>query len=183
MTAEYICYVDETGRRTGETSEKLSAHTADTKRHLAFSIFLFDTNRRVLVTRRAAHKKVWPGVLTNSCCGHPGPGELIEDAIRRRCAYELGIEEVSDIICFAPDFTYISPLYNGIIENEFCPVYGGIIDAASVLPNPDEVSDAFWMEWQGWKDALNSRPEEYSFWCKQETLLIDARVQEYLEQL
>jgi isopentenyl-diphosphate delta-isomerase len=143
---ELIQYVDAQGRPTGETAEKLSAHHASTRRHLAFSAYIFDPNGRFLLTRRADTKKVWPGVWTNSCCGHPAPGESLEAAVRRRCEYELGLTELTGLHCALPNFTYTTPLYHGIMENEFCPVF---IARTTQQPNPnaDEVSHIRWVNW------------------------------------
>ena len=86
---ELIVYVDENGIPTGETAPKLDAHTLNTRLHAAFSCYIFNDQGEFLVTRRALTKKVWPGVWTNSVCGHPGPGESNESAIIRRAKYEL----------------------------------------------------------------------------------------------
>ena len=94
---ELIVYVDDQGVPTGETAPKLDAHTNHTRLHAAFSCYIFNDNGQILVTRRALTKKVWPGVWTNSVCGHPGPGEMDDDAIVRRAEYELGMT-IDDIL-------------------------------------------------------------------------------------
>ena len=89
---DLIVYVNEKGEPTGETAQKLDAHTSATRLHLAFSCYVFNTKGEFLVTQRAHSKKVWPDVWTNSVCGHPGPGEEIVDAMKRRLDYEVGLK-------------------------------------------------------------------------------------------
>lgn len=91
MQTEHVILLNAQGVPTG-TLEKYAAHTADTLLHLAFSSWLFNAKGQLLVTRRALSKKAWPGVWTNSVCGHPQLGESNEDAVIRRCRYELGVE-------------------------------------------------------------------------------------------
>ncbi len=156
--------VDDRGKPIGE-AEKFSSHHADTPLHLAFSCYVFNDKSEFLVTKRAATKKVWPGVWTNSVCGHPAPGEAIADAIIRRLDYELGIM-AKDFEVVLPQYRYKTPPYNGIIENEFCPVY--LARATSELhPNPDEVSEWQWISWQKYVAAAEADQQDvYSWWCK-----------------
>lgn len=162
---EYIVFVDETGQPTGETGEKLASHTGDTKLHLAFSCYIFNDNGEVLVTRRADTKKVWPSVWTNSVCGHPAPGESFEDAIKRRSQYEIGLD-VSDIEIKLPNYRYTTPPYNGIIENEFCPVFFAKTKTEP-SPNPDEVSAYKWLAWEEFiQEAESDETDVWSWWCK-----------------
>lgn len=161
---ELIVLVDEQGKPIG-TAEKLSAHNADTPLHLAFSCYVFDDSGRFLLTQRAHSKKVWPDVWTNSVCGHPAPGEDMVAAIHRRLAYELGME-AADIQLVLPDYRYRTPPYNGIIENEVCPVF--IARAtSSPQPNPAEVEAIRWVGWQDYvQEAEADRSDVFSWWCK-----------------
>ncbi|MEV8154881.1 isopentenyl-diphosphate Delta-isomerase, partial [Streptomyces fradiae] len=82
--------VDEDGTTIG-TAEKLSAHRAPGRLHRAFSVFLFDEEGRLLLQRRALGKYHSPGVWSNTCCGHPYPGEAPFTAAARRVSEELGV--------------------------------------------------------------------------------------------
>lgn len=168
---ELVQYVTPDGKLTGETEEKLAAHTAHTRKHLAFSSYIFDDQGRFLVTQRALSKKVWPGVWTNTCCGHPMPGESIEDAIRRRLSYELGITDIQDLTCVIPDYSYETPLFQGVIENEFCPVYIATL-SGDLQSNPLEVESYKWLTWQDYTEWLSKEPQLFSYWCKEQAQLI-----------
>ena len=113
---DLVVLLDDDGTPTG-TAPRLDVHGADTPLHQAFSVHLFDDAGRVLLTRRALSKRTWPGVWTNSCCGHPRPGEAVEDAVRRRVREELGVE-VRDLRLLLPDFRYRAVDASGVVENE-----------------------------------------------------------------
>ncbi len=85
---EHVILVNDQGKVIG-TQEKYAAHTSHTPLHLAFSSWLFNANGECLITRRALSKKAWPGVWTNSVCGHPQADEATEQAIIRRCRFEV----------------------------------------------------------------------------------------------
>lgn len=161
MQYEHVILLDDEGQPSG-TLEKYAAHGTHTPLHLAFSCWLFNSQGQLLVTRRALGKKAWPGVWTNSVCGHPQTGETDEQAIIRRCRYEVGIE-VADITVIDPDFRYCETDPSGIVENEVCPVYAARAQTA-VQANPDEVMDVQWVEPDVLFRALDATPWAFSPW-------------------
>jgi len=169
--AELIVFVDENGQPTGETGEKLASHTANTRLHLAFSCYVFDDKGKVLVTRRALTKKVWPGVWTNTVCGHPGPGEDMIAAMSRRLQDELGML-AKDFQVVLPKYSYRTPRFNGIIENEFCPVYFARANS-DIRPNPEEVAEYKWLKWREFvAQAAADKGDVFSWWSKDQLKLL-----------
>jgi isopentenyl-diphosphate Delta-isomerase len=158
---EQVVLVDESGAPVG-TADKIAVHTRDTALHLAFSCHVYNAEGQVLVTRRALGKLTWPGVWTNSFCGHPAPGETMEAAIARRGMLELGIT-VSDLTVVLPDFRYRAVDASGIVENEVCPVYRAVTTDA-VVPNPDEVAEFAWVSPESLHDAALAAPYAFSPW-------------------
>ena len=161
---ELIVLVDEHGVATG-TAEKWSSHHEATPLHLAFSCYVFGHDGRFLTTRRALTKKVWPGVWSNTVCGHPAPGESMPEAIDRRLGYELGMT-VHDIEVALAEHLYRAPAFQGIVEYEFCPVYLARA-AGEPRPNAVEVDDWAWVDWDEFvAGALHDDADAYSWWCK-----------------
>ena len=99
-TQELVVLLDDAGRSIG-TAPKSQVHHGGTPLHLAFSCYLFDDAGRVLLTRRALDKRAFPGIWTNSFCGHPAPGESLDDAVVRRARDELGVDVVRCALCAA----------------------------------------------------------------------------------
>ena len=136
------------GRAIG-TAPKATVHHADTPLHLAFSVYLFDDAGSLLVTQRALDKATFPGVWTNSACGHPAPGEpsTTPYAVARRD--ELGVE-VHGLRLVLPRFSYRAEM-DGVVEWELCPVLVGRVAgvAPRVDPDPSEVEGAAWLPWDG----------------------------------
>jgi isopentenyl-diphosphate delta-isomerase len=72
--------------------------------HRAFSVFLFDSENRLLLQQRATEKITFPDMWTNTCCSHPLgiPGETgsgleesvmgVKRAAQRKLDHELGIK-------------------------------------------------------------------------------------------
>ena len=116
----------------------------------------------VLVTRRATTKQTWPGVWTNSFCGHPKPAEPLLHAVHRRADHELGLE-LESVELALPLFRYRAPDANGVVENEVCPVYVAVA-SGQPDPNPREVVEYRWVEPRALETAVEATPWAFSPW-------------------
>lgn len=158
---EQVVLVDDDGEAIGTTA-KATVHDEDTPLHLAFSCHLRDADGRLLVTRRSLAKRTWPGVWTNSFCGHPAPGEAMGEAIARRALDELGIT-VMDVEPLLPGFRYRAVDASGVVENEICPVFTArTFD--ELLPDPDEVAEYRWVDPADLGIAAAATPWAFSPW-------------------
>ncbi|WP_405551678.1 isopentenyl-diphosphate Delta-isomerase [Streptomyces sp. NBC_01171] len=137
-TAEPILLelVDENGVTTG-TAEKLAAHQPPGQLHRAFSVFLFDERGRLLLQQRALGKYHSPGVWSNTCCGHPYPGEAPFAAAARRTHEELGVSP--SLLAQAGTVRYNHPdPASGLVEQEYNHLYVGLVQQTPA-PDPEEV--------------------------------------------
>ena len=158
---ELVSLLDNDGTPIG-VADKSLVHTTSTPLHLAFSCHLFNSAGEVLVTRRALAKLTWPGVWTNSFCGHPAPGENMDAAVHRRAAAELGAT-LTDLELVLPDFRYRAVDASGIVENEVCPVYRAVI-SGPLEPNPAEVAEWQWVSPAALRAAVVATPFAFSPW-------------------
>lgn len=173
---EYVVLVDEDNREIG-TAPKSAVHTDSTPLHRAFSIFLFNAQGQLLLQQRATSKKTWPGVWSNSCCGHPGPNEDTQAAAKRRLKEELGLGSVR-LWNVLPGYRYRAELH-GIVENEICPVFVGFTDEQPAI-NPEEVEATRWIAWEDFQKEVKTTKPPYSPWCVEETALL-MKSQEFQE--
>ncbi|MEQ8143264.1 isopentenyl-diphosphate Delta-isomerase [Streptomyces sp. OP7] len=129
--------VDEDGTTIG-TAEKLAAHQPPGRLHRAFSVFLFDERGRLLLQQRALGKYHSPGVWSNTCCGHPYPGEAPFAAAARRTYEELGVSP--SLMAEAGTVRYNHPdPASGLVEQEFNHLFVGMVQAP-VRPEEQEVA-------------------------------------------
>ena len=170
IAIELIVLVDDDGAQIGTMPKRL-VHHGETPLHRAFSAYLFDDSGRLLVTRRAAGKQTFPGMWTNTVCGHPGPGEADDAAIARRASDELGLQ-VARLRPVLPDYRYRAELA-GIVENEICPVYLGVF-VGEPLPAPDEVGEWELLTWSAFRGRQTAEGDAWSPWCREQADLIEA---------
>ncbi len=178
---ELVVLVDEQNHELG-TAPKDTVHTKDTPLHRGFSLFLFNSKGELLLTKRAPSKKTFPGVWTNTVCGHPGLGERAVDAAKRRLKDELGIDLGSGLnpsadgqgltpIREVAPYRYRFADKNGIVENEICPIIVAYADG-DPKPNKEEVEDWKWMKWEEFLEDIKKNPEIYSPWSREEARVL-----------
>ncbi|XP_063308309.1 isopentenyl-diphosphate Delta-isomerase 1 [Pelobates fuscus] len=103
LLAEMCILIDEDDQKIGADTKKnchLNVNIDKGLLHRAFSVFLFNTENKLLLQQRSDAKITFPDCFTNTCCSHPlsTPEEMEEqDAIgvrraaQRRLKAELGI--------------------------------------------------------------------------------------------
>ncbi len=169
--AEEVVLLDDAGAAVG-VAPKAQVHHRRTPRHLAFSCYVFDERARLLVTTRALDKHTFPGLTTNTVCGHPAPGEPLEASIRRRALDELGLS-IGNPVLVLPDFSYEATM-RGIREHEACPVFVARVDgAAGWRLNPAEVHEAHWEDWSAFRDGVLGGRRAVSPWCAMQVSRLD----------
>jgi isopentenyl-diphosphate delta-isomerase len=174
-TQELVVLLDEQGRVAG-TMPKAEVHGTDTPLHLAFSVYVFDSQGRLLVTRRALAKRTWPGVWTNSCCGHPAPGEEPAAAARRRLDQELGLRPAR-LELILPSFAYRAVAADGLVENEVCPVFFAHLDGdpePAPAADPEEVAEWRWVPWAAFRALAATAPWALSPWAVEQVRQLPA---------
>jgi isopentenyl-diphosphate delta-isomerase len=167
---ELIVLVDDDGAAIGTMPKRL-VHNGETPLHRAFSAYLFDEAGRLLVTRRAEDKATFPGMWTNTVCGHPGPEEDDAAAIARRADFELGLR-VADLRPALPGYRYRAE-FRGVVENEICPVYLGRFEGTPT-PHPAEVAEWQLLDWAEFRRRQESEGDSWSPWCREQAQLIEA---------
>ena len=96
---EKLILVDESDNILGYET-KVKAHEGIGILHRAFSLFIFNDKKELLIQKRSQDKPLWPMFWANSVCSHPRKGEEYDTAIHRRLKEELGIEETPKEDCY-----------------------------------------------------------------------------------
>ena len=160
MVPDLVTLVDRDDNVVG-AEEKIRAHR-EGKLHRAFSVFVFDEGRRLLIQRRATGKYHSGGLWSNTCCGHPRPGESADGAAERRLTEEMGF--VCDL---RPAFRtiYEMNVADSMIEHELNQVFIGWFNGS---PSPDtrEVEACRWMDLAELRDSIETSPERYTPWLR-----------------
>lgn len=155
-----VILVDDQDREVG-TMEKMEAHRKGLL-HRAFSIFVFNSEMKLLLQKRARLKYHSDSLWTNTCCSHPRPDEDLMSAATRRLMEEMGfICELNELFVFQ----YKAELGNHLIENEIDHVLFGKYDG-NPTPDPDEVSDYAWISLSELVNQVKDDPQEYTYWLK-----------------
>ncbi|AEV67551.1 isopentenyl-diphosphate Delta-isomerase [Acetivibrio clariflavus] len=157
---EYILLVNEDDEEIG-IGEKMEVHKTG-QLHRAFSIFVFNSENKLLLQKRAISKYHSGGLLTNTCCSHQRKGEDLYETIHTRLMEEMGFDcDLEEIFTLK----YRAELDNGLIEHEIDHVFIGRYDGDPV-PNPDEVDDYAWVDLEDVLRDVSESPENFTCWFR-----------------
>ena len=157
---ERVILVDAADVEIG-SAEKLSAHQ-DGLLHRAFSVFIVNPRGEVLLQQRAETKYHSGGLWSNACCGHPRPGEAVENAARRRLEEELGF---TCALAPAGSFLYRADVGGGLVEHEVDHLFIGRW-AGDPAPDPGEVAAWRWAPADRLRLELVAAPHRFTRWFR-----------------
>ncbi len=161
MSDEYVILVDENDIPIG-TEEKVKCHLPDGKLHRAFTALLFDKNGRLVLTRRAKEKMLWPKDWDGTFASHPRESETYVSSGERRMPEELGIEGELD---YLHKFEYHVHYKNVGSENEICGTLIGIIDESTELKKIEgEIDEIKWISAMELLSEIKTNPKIYCPW-------------------
>ena len=179
MVDEFVILVDENDNPIG-TEEKVKCHLPDGKLHRAFTALLFDTDGRLILTRRAKEKMLWPGDWDGTFASHPRESETYVSSGERRMPEELGVEEKLD---YLHKFEYHVPYKDIGSENEICGTLIGVIDDLSKLKKIDgEIDEIKSITSKELLKELEASPENYCPWMLIALKLLEKSNQSTLEK-
>lgn len=170
MSDEQVVLVDQSDNELGLMG-KNQAHVGEGVLHRAISVWVVNSQGGVLVSKRSKEKMLWPGYWSNTVCSHPRKGETYVEAGKRRVEEELGF--TCPLQCFYT-FSYEAKYKDVGVEREMVGVLVGIYDPPShnategrsggVWPNPDEIADFCWIDWNSLIDWSEREREKFTPW-------------------
>jgi isopentenyl-diphosphate delta-isomerase len=161
MAEEYLILVDENDNAIG-SEEKVKCHLPNGKLHRAFTALLFDKNGKLVLTKRAAEKMLWPRIWDGTVASHPRKSETYVSSAERRMPEEVGISCKLDYLF---KFEYHVPYKDVGSENEICGTMIGIIDDSTKFRViEDEIDEIKLISANELLSDITSNPETYCPW-------------------
>lgn len=179
MGEEYLVLVDKDDNPIG-SEEKVKCHLPNGKLHRAFTALLFDKNGRLVLTRRAKEKMLWPGDWDGTVASHPRKPETYVSSAERRMPEELGITCKLDYLF---KFEYHVPYKDIGSENEICGTLVGIVnDSIQFKVVEDEIDKIKWISANELLSELKNNPKIYCPWMLIALELLDKSEKSMLEK-
>lgn len=161
MSEEYLVLVDENDNPIGK-EEKVKCHLPNGILHRAFTALLFDKNGRLVLTKRAKEKMLWPGDWDGTVASHPRESETYVSSGERRMPEELGIQCKLDYLF---KFEYHVPYKDVGSENEICGTLIGIIEESTQFTQIEgEIDEIKWISAKELLSELKINPKIYCPW-------------------
>ncbi|ECC3466080.1 isopentenyl-diphosphate Delta-isomerase [Salmonella enterica subsp. enterica] len=130
--------------------------------HRAVSVYIINSEGKILLQQRAKNKYHSGGLWSNTCCTHPRPGEEIMSAAKRRLKEEMGIE--CNLLSLFPLY-YNVDVGNGFREHEITHVFYGVCSDIPVL-NPEEAASFSYTSPDNIIHEIKKHPEKFTEWFK-----------------
>jgi len=179
MSDEYVILVDENDNPIG-SEEKVKCHLPNGKLHRAFTALLFDKSGRLVLTRRAKEKMLWPEDWDGTVASHPREGETYTSSAERRMPEEVGISCKMDYLM---KFEYHVPYKNIGSENEICGTLIGIVDESTKFKMIEgEIDEIKWISASELLSEIKNNPKIYCPWMLIALIFLDKSENKMLEK-
>ena len=147
----------------GKYEDKLQAHIKGSQ-HYAYSVFIFDSEGRLLLQQRALSKYHSGGLWSNTCCSHPlvvDDLSIVMSQAISRVKEEMGIE---CHLFYDSCFEYKASC-GDLIENEIDYIFYGYALGVPEI-NTEEVHTYRWANIADIHRNIEETPDSYTEWFK-----------------
>lgn len=144
---EYFDVLNSNGEYTNDTASREECHKKGLYHKAVVVIVLSTDNKKVLLQKRSATKKLWPNLWDITAGGHVLSGELGYQAVIRETKEEIGINIKKEELEFIGTTT--SETIKGDIINRHFNEYFIVhkdIDINDITLQEEEVQDIKWLE-------------------------------------
>jgi isopentenyl-diphosphate delta-isomerase len=157
---DHLILVNERDEMIG-VGDKLKIHRNGLL-HRAFSIFIFNSQGELLLQQRARNKYHSAGLWSNTCCGHPHPGEEITFAAKRRLKTEMGL---TCQLTGVGSLIYRADVGDHLVEYEFDHLFIGYSDLEPTL-NLNEADASKRISFAALAMEVKDHPGDFTCWLR-----------------
>lgn len=182
-TPDQVVSVSEDGLELGLV-DRVEAHEGAGILHQAFETLLIEgqgAEARLLLCRRSALKRLWGGVLADSCAGHPAVGESLVEAVSRRLDEETGVAVDGARLKRMGHIVYREDHGDGRCECEWCEVFAARVAPGALRINEEEVAEVRRIAFSEIDSYVAGTPEPLAPWLR--LALSDAGIRAALEEV
>lgn len=125
--------------------------------HRIARVFLFNAKGEILLQKRAATLRAYPGQWDQSVAGHVDEGESYDQAAIREMREEVGIDTP---LTFVGKY-YSEELMGDILKKRFSSLYVGVTNSEPVL-DVTEVSEVRWVSREELRNWIRDRESDFT---------------------
>lgn len=156
---QLLIIADKEGKPIGSATRE-ECHSGKGRTHLAFMAFIIHDSK-IILAKRASKKSLWAGYWDASVVSHVLPGEIAENAAKRRGKEEMGVEvDFKDVGAF-----YYIAKHGTSAENEYCHVLIGK-SSEEIHPNLIEIEEIKLIGKDELKKDIKMKSHIYTPWLK-----------------